>query len=139
MDRFLSTLESVEKVLCDSKIPNMDADAILLFGGSNEIPKVQQSLTDFFNGKKLCKNINPYGSGAYAATIQASVFVGNTSENAQELYRKGVPIWWWSYLARWHGRYARHESNWLRRRRRGCGDFLGWLFIFDNRTRFWKS
>jgi heat shock protein 5 len=34
-------------------------DEIVLVGGSTRIPKVQQLLKDFFDGKELNKGINP--------------------------------------------------------------------------------
>ena len=39
-------------------------------GGSTRIPKVQQLLQDFFNGKELCKSINPDEAVAYGAAVQ---------------------------------------------------------------------
>ena len=42
----------------------------MLVGGSTRIPKVQQMLQDFFNGKELCKSINPDEAVAYGAAVQ---------------------------------------------------------------------
>ncbi len=50
-DLFRSTLEPVEKVLRDSKVDKRQINEIVLVGGSTRIPKVQQLLMDFFNGK----------------------------------------------------------------------------------------
>ena len=44
---------------------------IVLVGGSTRIPKVQQMLQDFFNGKELNKSINPDEAVAYGAAVQA--------------------------------------------------------------------
>jgi len=41
-------------------------------GGSTRIPKVQQLLQDFFNGKDLCKSINPDEAVAYGAAVQVT-------------------------------------------------------------------
>ena len=46
---------------------------VVLVGGSTRIPKVQQMLQDFFNGKELCKSINPDEAVAYGAAVQVSV------------------------------------------------------------------
>ena len=46
-------------------------DDIVLVGGSTRIPKVQKMLQDFFNGKELCKSINPDEAVAYGAAVQA--------------------------------------------------------------------
>lgn len=85
MDLFRGTLEPVEKVLRDSKIPKADVDDIVLVGGSTRIPKVQGLLIDFFNGKELCKNINPDEAVAYGAAVQAAILAGDTSEKTQDL------------------------------------------------------
>jgi L1 cell adhesion molecule like protein len=52
----------------------------VLVGGSTRIPKVQQLLTDFFNGKVLNKNINPDEAVAYGAAVQAAILTGNFSQ-----------------------------------------------------------
>lgn len=43
---------------------------IVLVGGSTRIPKVQQLLSDFFNGRELSKSINPDEAVAYGAAVQ---------------------------------------------------------------------
>ena len=43
---------------------------MVLVGGSTRIPKVQQMLQDFFNGKELGKSINPDEAVAYGAAVQ---------------------------------------------------------------------
>lgn len=85
MDLFRGTLEPVEKTLRDSKIPKADVDDIVLVGGSTRIPKIQSLLVDFFNGKELCKNINPDEAVAYGAAVQAAILAGDTSEKTQDL------------------------------------------------------
>lgn len=85
MDLFRGTLEPVEKVLRDSKIPKAEVNDIVLVGGSTRIPKVQNLLIDFFNGKELCKNINPDEAVAYGAAVQAAILAGDTSEKTQDL------------------------------------------------------
>ncbi len=44
-----------------------------MVGGSTRIPKVQQLLSEFFNGRQLNKSINPDEAVAYGAAIQAAV------------------------------------------------------------------
>mmetsp|Transcript_4883 Transcript_4883/g.7846 ORF Transcript_4883/g.7846 Transcript_4883/m.7846 type:complete len:652 (-) Transcript_4883:1190-3145(-) len=85
MDLFRGTLEPVEKVLRDSKISKSEIDDVVLVGGSTRIPKVQQLLIDYFNGKELCKNINPDEAVAYGAAVQAAILSGDTSEKMQDL------------------------------------------------------
>jgi len=44
-----------------------------LVGGSTRIPKVQQLIKEFFNGKEPCKSINPDEAVAYGAAVQAAI------------------------------------------------------------------
>jgi cell division ATPase FtsA len=62
MDYFKKTLLPVEKVLRDSKMSKESIHEVVLVGGSTRIPKVQQLLKEFFNGKEPCKSINPDGT-----------------------------------------------------------------------------
>lgn len=48
---------------------------IVLVGGSTRIPKIQKMLQDFFNGKELCKSINPDEAVAYGAAVQVQDYV----------------------------------------------------------------
>jgi len=76
MDYFKKTLAPVEKVLKDSKMAKEDVHEVVLVGGSTRIPKVQQLLKEFFNGKEPCKSINPDEAVAFGATVQAAILSG---------------------------------------------------------------
>jgi len=69
-------MDPVEQVLRDSKISKSAVHEIVLVGGSTRIPKIQQMLSEFFNGKELCKSINPDECVAYGAAIQAAILTG---------------------------------------------------------------
>jgi heat shock 70kDa protein 1/2/6/8 len=76
----------VEKVLRDSKIAKSDVHEIVLVGGSTRIPKVQQMLSELFNGKETNKSINPDEAVAYGATVQAAILSGaDKSEKLSDL------------------------------------------------------
>ncbi|TYI48883.1 hypothetical protein E1A91_D13G279000v1 [Gossypium mustelinum] len=85
MDLFRKCMEPVEKCLRDSKIDKSQVDEVVLVGGSTRIPKVQQLLQDFFNGKELCKSINPDEAVAYGAAVQAAILSGEGNEKVQDL------------------------------------------------------
>ena len=85
MDLFRGTIEPVEKVLKDAKMSKGQIHEIVLVGGSTRIPKVQQLLMDFFNGKELSKSINPDEAVAYGAAVQAAILTGNTSSKTADL------------------------------------------------------
>merc|ERR1712038_334284 len=85
MDLFRKCMEPVEKALRDAKLDKSSIHDIVLVGGSTRIPKVQNLLQDFFNGKELCKSINPDEAVAYGAAVQAAILSGDTSEKVQDL------------------------------------------------------
>jgi len=84
-DIFRRTLEPVEKVIRDAKIDKGTVTDIVLVGGTTRIPKIQQLLSDFFNGKELCKSLNPDEAVAYGATVQAAILSGQGNEQTKEL------------------------------------------------------
>jgi len=57
----------------------------VLVGGSTRIPKVQQLLSDFFNGKELCKSINPDEAVAYGAAVQGAILKGEGSAQLKDV------------------------------------------------------
>ncbi|KAL1923821.1 uncharacterized protein VTP21DRAFT_8801 [Calcarisporiella thermophila] len=75
-DLFRKTLRPVEQVLKDTNLAKSDIDDIVLVGGSTRIPKIQQLLEDFFNGKKASKGINPDEAVAYGAAVQGGILSG---------------------------------------------------------------
>lgn len=75
-DLFRDTLEPVKKVLEDAKYEKSEIDEIVLVGGSTRIPKIQQIIKEFFNGKEPNRGINPDEAVAYGAAIQAGIIVG---------------------------------------------------------------
>ncbi|PON99355.1 Heat shock protein 70 family [Trema orientale] len=85
MDLFRKCMEPVEKCLRDAKIDKSQVHEVVLVGGSTRIPKVQQLLQDFFNGKELCKSINPDEAVAYGAAVQAAILTGEGDEKVQDL------------------------------------------------------
>ncbi|KAG5366994.1 78 kDa glucose-regulated protein-like protein [Yarrowia sp. B02] len=76
IDLFKRTLKPVEQVLKDSGVKKEDVHDIVLVGGSTRIPKVQELLEKFFDGKKASKGINPDEAVAYGAAVQAGVLSG---------------------------------------------------------------
>merc|ERR1712000_264321 len=86
MDYFRKCMEPVEKVLRDSKLSKSQVHEIVLVGGSTRIPKVQEMLSEFFNGKELNKSINPDEAVAFGATVQAAILSGHDqSSKLQDL------------------------------------------------------
>merc|ERR1712085_3871 len=81
-DLFKNTLGPVKQVMEDSGLKKTQVDEIVLVGGSTRIPKVQQLIKDFFNGKEPSRGINPDEAVAYGAAVQAGILSG---EGGQDL------------------------------------------------------
>lgn len=77
-DLFEKCIKPVNQVLFDSYISPDDVHEIVLVGGSTRIPRIQELLSNRFNGKTLCKAINPDEAVAYGATIQAAILSSDT-------------------------------------------------------------
>jgi L1 cell adhesion molecule like protein len=75
----------VEQVLRDSKMSKEKIHEIVLVGGSSRIPRVQQLLKEFFNGKELCQSINPDEAVAYGAAVQGAILGGVQSDKTDGL------------------------------------------------------
>jgi len=73
---FKQCLPPVENVLKDSGVGKGQVHEIVLVGGSTRIPKIQQMLSEMFNGKTLNKSINPDEAVAYGAAVQAAILTG---------------------------------------------------------------
>ncbi|KAG9353908.1 hypothetical protein JZ751_012032 [Albula glossodonta] len=69
-------MKPVQKVLEDADLKKSDIDEIVLVGGSTRIPKIQQLVREFFNGKEPSRGINPDEAVAYGAAVQAGVLSG---------------------------------------------------------------
>jgi heat shock protein 5 len=81
MDLFKSTMKPVHQVLEDAGLKKNEIDEIVLVGGSTRIPKVQQLVKEFFNGKEPNRGINPDEAVAYGAAVQAGVLSGESDVN----------------------------------------------------------
>jgi heat shock protein 1/8 len=82
---FKDTLIPVENVLKDAGMSKNQVDDVVLVGGSTRIPKVQQLITDFFNGKEPNRSINPDEAVAYGAAIQAAILTKQGGENVKDM------------------------------------------------------
>jgi len=84
-DLFKKTMRPVEQVLRDASVSKSDVHEIILVGGSTRIPKIQSLLSDFFNGKELCKSVNPDECVAYGAAVQAAILSGVQDEKISDI------------------------------------------------------
>jgi L1 cell adhesion molecule like protein len=84
-DIFRRAILPVEQVIRDAKMSKSQIHDIVLVGGSTRIPKVQKMLQEFFNGKELCKSINPDEAVAYGAAVQGAIMSGQGNETTKDL------------------------------------------------------
>jgi len=70
---FRNCLDPVRKVLQDAGMSKGDVHDVVLVGGSTRIPKVQQLIKEFFQGKEPARNINPDEAVAWGAAVQAAI------------------------------------------------------------------
>jgi len=91
-DLFRKTLKPVEKVLGDSGLRKSEIDEIVMVGGSTRIPKVQQLIKDFFNGKEPNRGINPDEAVAFGAAVQGGILSGRGSPGKDILLLDVAPL-----------------------------------------------
>jgi heat shock protein 1/8 len=82
---FQRTLEPLNRLLQDAKMSKSDIDEIVLVGGSTRIPRIQELLSNYFNGKKLNKTLNPDEAVAYGAAVQAAILTGQGNSKTNDL------------------------------------------------------
>ncbi|KQJ89873.1 heat shock 70 kDa protein BIP4 isoform X1 [Brachypodium distachyon] len=79
-DLFRKTMAPVKKAMADAGLGKGDIDEIVLVGGSTRIPRIQQLLKDYFNGKEPSKGVNPDEAVAYGAAVQGSIVRGDVEQ-----------------------------------------------------------
>jgi len=85
MDYFRNSMGPVEKALRDSGVDKKNVHEIVLVGGSTRIPKVQQLLQEFFNGKEPNRSINPDEAVAYGAAVQAAILTNQGGASTTDI------------------------------------------------------
>ena len=69
----------------DANLKKEDIHEIVLVGGSTRIPKVQQLIKDYFNGKEPNKGVNPDEAVAYGAAVQGGILSGEGDEDMKQV------------------------------------------------------
>jgi len=75
----------VENVLKDADCGKGQVHEVVLVGGSTRVPKIQNMLSEYFNGKQLNRSINPDEAVAYGAAVQAAILAGEGDSNVKDL------------------------------------------------------
>ncbi|KAG7393838.1 Luminal-binding protein 5 [Phytophthora pseudosyringae] len=84
-DLFKKTLGPVERVMKDADLKKSEVDEIVLVGGSTRIPKVQQLIKDYFNGKEPSRGVNPDEAVAYGAAVQGGILGGEQDDLTKDV------------------------------------------------------
>jgi molecular chaperone DnaK len=73
------TIAPMKKALEDAGLKQGDIDEVILVGGSTRIPKIQETVKEFF-GKEPHKGVNPDEVVAIGAAIQGGVLAGDVKD-----------------------------------------------------------
>jgi L1 cell adhesion molecule like protein len=82
---FQRTLAPLNDVLRDAKMSKSDIHEIVLVGGSTRIPRIQELLSNYFNGKQLNKSLNVDEAVGMGSAIQASILTGQGGDKTNQL------------------------------------------------------
>ena len=74
------TKTHIKRALDDAGLEPSDIDEVILVGGSTRVPKVQEIVSEMFNGKELNKSVNPDEVVAAGAAIQGGVLKGDVKD-----------------------------------------------------------
>ncbi|GIL68671.1 hypothetical protein Vafri_21913 [Volvox africanus] len=85
MDLFKKTMGPVKKAMEDANLKKTDIDEIVLVGGSTRIPKVQELLKEYFDGKEPNKGVNPDEAVAYGAAVQGGILGGEGGDEVKDI------------------------------------------------------
>ncbi|GJP53061.1 hypothetical protein CLOM_g12198, partial [Closterium sp. NIES-68] len=84
-DLFRKTMGPVKKAMEDAGLQKTEIHEIVLVGGSTRIPKVQQLLKDYFDGKEPSKGVNPDEAVAYGAAVQGGILSGEGGDETKDI------------------------------------------------------
>ncbi|KAK9741029.1 hypothetical protein RND81_03G076900 [Saponaria officinalis] len=92
MDLFEKCIDIVEQCLSYAGVNKLAVHDIVLVGGSSRIPKVQQMVQEFFNGKELCKHVHADEAVAFGAAMHAFSKSNGTITNKDIVLSDVTPL-----------------------------------------------
>jgi len=86
VDFFKKIVDLIDQAMRDAKLSKSQIDEVILVGGTSRIPKIQQLIQEYFNGKELNKSVNPDEAIAIGACIQAEILInGDKNEQLKDI------------------------------------------------------
>jgi len=85
IDLFRKTMGPVKKALEDADFKKSEIDELVLVGGSTRIPKVQELLKEYFDGKEPNKGVNPDEAVAFGAAVQGGILSGEGGDETKDI------------------------------------------------------
>eukprot|EP00911_Craspedida_sp_UC1_P002092 UC1_evm5s1611 len=82
---FARCMETVARVMSDCGLEKSAITDVVLVGGSTRVPKIQELLREMFDGRELCRTINPDEAVAYGAAVQGSIMSGAGGDEVKDL------------------------------------------------------
>jgi len=79
---FQSTLKTVEEALQTAGVKKHEVDDIVLVGGSTRIPKIQQLVKSYFDGKDFARGMNADEAVAQGAALKAASYSSSASSTS---------------------------------------------------------
>ena len=91
-DLFKKTMGPVKKAMEDAGFAKDEVDEIVLVGGSTRIPKVQDLIKTYFDGKESNKGVNPDEAVAFGAAVQGGILSGEEGDAKDILLLDVAPL-----------------------------------------------
>jgi len=74
------TIDHIKVAMKDADLENNEINEIIMVGGSTRVPKAQEMVSAYFDGKTLNKGVNPDEVVAAGAAIQGGVLRGDVKD-----------------------------------------------------------
>ncbi|KAJ3666539.1 hypothetical protein Zmor_001977 [Zophobas morio] len=82
---FKKTIDILHNCLVSSKISKQSIQEVILCGGSTRIPKIQEMVSEYFEGKQLNRSVHPDECVAEGAALQAAMLSINKKQDIEQL------------------------------------------------------
>ncbi len=79
-DLVSETLDHINTAMKDADLSKGEINEVIMVGGSTRVPKVQEVVSAYFDGKQLNKGVNPDEVVAAGAAIQGGVLKGDVKD-----------------------------------------------------------